>query len=196
MTLITHFKSFFNLRVFLIAFLFILAIALTCWSIFISRPAPSHKFNQRNHPDAFMEEITAIIFNKSGLPSLKIQAPKMIHYQSDDSTHIREPHVTFFRDSTNPWDIRSFYGETQRGVEQIIFSNHVVIHHVADKTNPTTTLTTNSLTIFPDQKLATTTDPILITQPNTTVHAIGMTANLNNGIIKLLSEAKGEYAPS
>jgi len=54
---------------------------------------------------------------------------------------------------------------------------------------------TDSLTVFPHQKVVSTKDAVVILQPDLTIHAIGMTANIDEGTVKLLSQARGEYAP-
>ena len=55
---------------------------------------------------------------------------------------------------------------------------------------------TASLTVFPDKQQASTDNAIVITQPDTVIHAVGMLADLNEGTVKLLSQAKGDYVPS
>jgi len=188
--------AIFSLKNCTVSLLFILAFVLTSWSILISKQTHPLSVVPSNEPDAYMENIVAIMMDKKGLPSLKIEAPKMLHYIEKDTTHIITPHVTIFRDSPEPWYINSDTADATNGTEQIVFSNHVIIHHPADVANPNTTMNTTSLTVFPDQQQAKTVDPVVITQPDTIIHAIGMLANLNSGTIKLLSNAKGDYVPN
>jgi len=143
-----------------------------------------------------MENIVALVMNKQGSPSLKVEAPKMTHYADDDVTWITYPHVTVYRQSPEPWYINSDHAEATNGTEEILFSDNVVIHHSADSENPDTTMKTATLTVFPDKKQATTNDPVVITQPDTIIHAIGMIADLNDGTVKLLSKARGDYVPA
>lgn len=179
-----------------LSFLLILAIALSAWSILISHPAKLDTGKRSNQPDAYMEDVVATIMNKEGNPSLKIESPKMTHFVDGDTTYIISPHVTVYRKSPQPWFINSDSAEATKGIEQIVFSNNVVIHHPSDIDDPNTTMETASLTIFPDKQQAKTDDAITITQPDTTMHAIGMLANLNDGTVQLLSQAKGDYVPS
>ena len=177
--------------------LFIIAFALSAWSMLQSRE-PHHValLDQIDQPDAYMENILATFINKQGSPSLTIQSPKMTHYPDNDKTYILHPHVTIYRQSPQPWYITSEYAQAFNGTEHILFSNNVIIHHPADTENPNTTMETASLTIFPDKQQARTDHAVTIRQPDTIVHAIGMLANLNDGTIKLLSQAKGDYAPT
>jgi lipopolysaccharide export system protein LptC len=186
-----------TLRNSLLSFLLIIAMGLSAWSILVSKTTKPAKITaDTNVPDAFMEDVTTIIMNKQGTPSLKIETPKMTHYTNNDTTYIEQPKVTIYRRSPNPWFINSDNATAMQGVSQILFSNNVVIHHSGDKENPTTTMQTNTLTVFPDKQTAQTDQAVTINQPDTIVHAVGMLANMNDGTVKLLSQAKGEYAPT
>jgi len=177
--------------------LLIIALVLSGLSIWFSHQSRSSAVdNHPNEPDAYMENIVATIMNKQGTPSLKIEAPSMTHYVEDDTTHIQYPHVTVYRQSPQPWYINSSYAEASNGTEEILFSNNVVIHHPADIANPNTTMETASLTVFPDKQQAKTDNAVTITQPDTVIHAIGMLADLTDGTVKLLSQAKGDYVPT
>lgn len=185
------------LRKLITIFLLFLATSLTGWSILIWKQSSAIvTSNQIKKPDAYMENVISTVLNKEGKPSLKIETPKMIHYPEGDTTHLTTPHVTVYRQSPKPWTIDSDYATASQGVTQILFWSHVVIHHPTDSVNPNTTLQTPSLTIFPDKQIAKTDQAVVLKQPDATVHAIGMLANLDDGTIKLISKARTEYVPS
>lgn len=179
-----------------ISLLFLIAFVLSAWSILLSKQLQPTTHEHPNEPDAYMENIVAIIMNKQGSPSLKIEAPKMTHYAENDTTYINSPHVTVYRQSPEPWYINSDHAEAFNGTDEILFSDNVIIHHPSDIANPNTTMKTASLTVFPDKQQASTNNAVIITQPDTTIHAVGMLADLNNGTVKLLSQAKGDYVPA
>ncbi len=178
--------------------LLFLAVFFSAWLLVLSKHhKPITTQNDLvNQPDSFMEGVTATIMSKTGNPSLKIQSPKMIHYAENDTTDIVKPHVTIYRQSPEPWYVDSDRGKAINGIEHIIFSSNVVIHHPSDAANPVTIMKTATLDVFPDKKQATTADAVTITQPDTIVHAIGMLANLEDGTVQLLSNAKGDYVPT
>ncbi len=180
----------------LISFLLFVAVGLSSWSIIISKKKPVYIPKDQGVPDSYMENITATIIDKTGFQVLKIESPKMVHYSKNDTMDITTPHITFFRQSPEPWHINSDFAKATQGIEQILFWSNVVIHHNEDIAAHTTTMKTETLTVFPAKKIASTQDAVLITQPDTTIRAIGMWANLNDGIIKLLTDTKGEYAPN
>ncbi len=189
--------GFISLKNSTFSLLLIIAIALSAWSIMLSKQSLlSTTEEDSSQPDAYMENIVATIMNKQGNPSLKIEAPKMVHYVENDTTTITHPRVTVYRQSPQPWYINSESAQALNGLEQVIFTKNVVIYHPADAENPLTSMKTDSLTVFPDKQQAQTANAVVINQPDTEVHAVGMLADLNDGTIKLLSKAKGDYVPN
>jgi lipopolysaccharide export system protein LptC len=179
-----------------ISLLLLAAILLSSWSILTSSSMPINPTTENpNEADAFMQDVVTTALNKEGKPAFQLATPKMTHYPAGDTTHIVTPHVTFYKQSSKPWYIDADYANATHGTHEVVFSNHVNIHHPADEDHPNTKMQTDTLTIFPDQQVASTNDPVIFMQPDTTIHAIGMLANLTAGTIKLLSKAKGEYAP-
>jgi lipopolysaccharide export system protein LptC len=180
-----------------ISFLLMFAIGLSAWSIMIANPSKSiHTEDDPSRPDSFMQDIVATMFNKDGKPTLRLIAPQLTHFPENNLTHIVTPRVTIFRTSPQPWYIDADYADAKNGIDEIRFWSNVQIRHPADTENPKTSMNTESLSVFPDQQIASTKDAVTFVQPDTTVHAIGMLANLSDGTIKLLSQAKGEYAPT
>jgi lipopolysaccharide export system protein LptC len=185
----------FSLKNVAITFLLILATAFSAWSIMIS---PQHQIVADNDPkqiDSYMENVQATNFNSKGQPSLKLTTPKMLHYPENNTTYITTPRLVVYRQSPEPWYVNADYAKATNGMDEILFWSHVDIHHLADIENPSMLLRTETLTIFPNEQIAQTDAPVTFTQPDTTVHAVGMLANLDVGTIKLLSQTQGEYDP-
>lgn len=180
----------------MIALLLVLAVGLSSWSILLSKKANITASGSSSRPDAFMENVTATIINKEGLRSLLIESPRMVHYAENDTTVIESPHITVYRDSPEPWHINADNAKATQGTNKIFFWSNVIIHHPYDDSTPVTTFKTATLTVYPQQKMAQTADEVTLSQPESVVHAVGMMANLNDGEVKLLSQARGEYVPS
>ena len=181
----------------LTAFLMV-ALAASLWSFFQSGGVHTgpHPRPMGNQPDAWMENVSAVILNEFGKPALGIKTPRLAHYSGNDTTRIQKPEVTFYRNSPEPWHINAEEGIATHGIGNILFSTHVTVHHAADRLNPEILLKTESLTLLPDQNEANTQERVTITQPDAMIDAKGMSANLNTGIIHLLSDTRSEYVPA
>ncbi len=75
-----------------ISLLMIIVVGLATWTTFLSyRPESKKVANIPARPDAFMEDVTALIMDKQGKPNMKIVTPKMVHYLENDMTHLLSP---------------------------------------------------------------------------------------------------------
>lgn len=181
----------------IISILLAISIILSGWSFLKSNHSDNVVVTDtENRPDAFMENVSALVTNRDGKATLKIESPKMIHYHNNDMTYIEKPHIIIYRQTSEPWHINSDFAKATKGIDQILFWDNVVIRHEPDEGNPETTIKTATLTVFPHDQIAKTEDKITLLQPNTSVYGIGLLANMNNGSIKLLKEARGDYAPN
>ncbi|OAI49417.1 hypothetical protein AYO45_02585 [Gammaproteobacteria bacterium SCGC AG-212-F23] len=182
-----------SMKNFFYGILLITAIALSSWSLLISNKMKTRMNTVVNTTDAVMENVVATIINSQGKISLKVFSPKVVHYMEDDTTHFATPHVLIYKDSAQPWQINSAFAKATHGTSEILFSENVVLNHAADGKHPNTSIQTDTLTIFPEKQTAETSQAITITQPDVTVHAIGMLANLDDGTVKLFSQTQSEY---
>ena len=177
-----------------LTFFMITACSVFLWSTYFLKQQPTLPLVD-NIPDAFMEDVVTTILDKEGNPKLEITTPKMVHFSKEDTTRLLTPHLTLYRDSPEPWYITSQYAKAWQGIENVNFWQDVNIQHAADEKSPQTTIKTSTLTVHPNQRTAQTDAPITLLQPNMTVNAVGMFADMNSGDIKLLSNTRGEYFP-
>src|SRR3990167_2653924 len=140
-------------------------------------------------PDAYMENVTAIIVDKVGKISMKIVTPKMLHYAQNDKTDFIDPQLTLYHKSPNPWFVESRTAQALHGINNVVFKGDVTIHHPADYNNPATVIKTTTLTVHPNERTAETTEAITMIQPNSVIKAVGMHADMDSGNIRLLSQA-------
>ena len=104
-------------------------------------------------PDAYMEDVVALVLDKQGKPKMKIISPKMVYYAKDDKTLLTTPQLTLYRKSPQPWYITSQFAEATQGTEHVLFKEQVVIQHAADINNPATVIKTTTLLVHPTRRL-------------------------------------------
>lgn len=180
-----------------ISLIFILAVGMAAWLTLSYYPASSPASQSAAAiPDAYMENVTAVILDKFGKVTMKIVTPRLVHFTENDTTNLIDPQMTLYRKSPKPWFITSKFARATQGIDNVNFWDDVIIHHPADFNNPSTVIKTATLLVHPNNQTAETTDLITLIQPNIIVKAIGMFADMDTGNIKLLSQAQGEYAPT
>lgn len=180
----------------IISLLMITAVGFATWAtLSFYRPTTTITTPTIELPDAYMEDVVAFVMDKFGKPSMKIVTPRMVHFAKNNTSRLTTPEIVLYRESSKPWYITAKYGKSSQGVAQVDFWENVELFHPADEANPDTWIKTSILTIHPNQQTAFTNDIITLTQENLLLQAIGMQADMKSGNIKLLSHARGEYAP-
>lgn len=172
-------------------------IMLAIWSTVLSfMPDRPSGLTLTEQPDAYMEDVSAVFMDKFGKPKMKIITPKLVHYLSNDTSQLTEPKLTLYRKSPKPWYVSSHFARATHGIDNITFREDVIIHHPGDDKLPATLIKAPTILVHPNNETVETNEEIELTQPNLTVKATGMRADMNSGNIMLLSQAKGEFRPN
>ena len=173
------------------------AIATTILLVLEVKPIhPHHQLLRDQIPDQFMWDVSATKFDEKGVRTSELRSPHIVHYPKDDTSALKTPKITVYHAPAPAWHIQAKHGKTQEGTSIIDLSEDVRIHQAAGKNNYETTLLTQALTFYPDRHFAETDKPVTMFQPGSHVEATGMQADFVNNWVKLLSHARGDYAPT
>lgn len=143
--------------------------------------------------DAFMANATYMATDENGLITHKLVTPYAEHYLHRDSSKLQSPYITIYNKDQQPWLISSKTGGSEQGLAKICLQGEVKLYQAPGNNNNETTITTDILTILPQQQIAVTKSPVVITQPNAIINAVGLKADLASGNIELSSKARGVY---
>jgi len=178
----------FRYAIYIVLFIFLI---LSFWMVFHQN---FRIFQNDKAPDAFMTQAHIIRLNKFGKKHYELMSPKVQHYTKDDQTFSQKPFVIVYGENNeSPWHINGDKSHSIHGDQKIILTGHVKIKQLPGINSNNVTITTSQLTWYPRRSFAQTDRPVTITQLNSQVHAIGMTADFKKDWIKLLSQAKGFY---
>ena len=142
-------------------------------------------------PDFFMTNATYSKFDNNGNISNQFSTREIIHFQHQNNYIFANPSLKMYSDKTSPWYITATNGKSKEGKSAIYLWDNVKLVQNSDFD-----ITTTTLTVYPDRKFASTDKPITIVQNGSIVKAIGATADLNHGIVTLLSNVSCEYQPN
>lgn len=174
--------------------LLVMALAFSAWLIQqIGSENTAGTHNSNNTPDSFMVKAIYTRMNDLGQLSSRIYTSQVVHYPHDDVSNFKDPNIIVFTPDREPWNVTAQQGVSQHGVTQVTLKNNVRVHQNAGPNNQELTLTTNSLTIFPENQTAQTDQPVTIIQPGTLINSVGLRADLKKGVVELLSKARGVY---
>ena len=165
----------------------IIAVGIAAWTTPVLSPAKCRTSAQAvKLPDAFMENVIAVVMDKQGKVNMKIViAENDSLRRPDDTTYLTTPALTIYHRSPQPWYITSNFAKATRD-DNVDFWDDVFIHHAADTTIPPRLSKPKIYCSSHSRPDCRNRDPITLMQPNVMVIATGMHANLNIGDIKLL----------
>lgn len=181
------------------AWLFIALICMACSSWYFASSSVVIKLDAHTlstTTDMIVNHLTVHQFDTEGRLANYIQTPLMHHIAENNTHWLKTPHIIVSQQNQPAWEIHAQQATALYGGQQITFNQNVVIHQGKDKNTQESTLTTETITYFPKDKLAKTPLDITYERAGNIVQAKGMEAYLSEKRVKLLSQARGTYAPS
>jgi lipopolysaccharide export system protein LptC len=173
-----------------VAILTLLA-ALTFWLERATHiEAPREDGRKRHDPDYMAEKFTVRRFGPTGALQNTLSAQKMVHYPDDDTTLASEPRLAYLG-SLRPTQLSAKEGLIGADAQEIVLIGDVRAVRKGAGKDPDLVIASSTLTIFPDDEVARTSAPVVITQGKSVVHGVGLEADNKTAIYQLLSQVNG-----
>jgi len=156
---------------------------------------------QDQFPTTIIEHSSTKQFNEQGELDYTFKSNEIRQFQKHnqkphkkDIAELDYPDMTLFQTDSAPWRITSDKG-TAFGTGQKMNLRGNVLVWQNNQDAGTSELSTSFLTLKPQQQHAKTNKPVKLSSPGHLTTATGMTANLKNNTIKLLSNVRGIHEP-
>jgi len=151
-----------------------------------------------NSFDGFMSDVIAIKMDRNGYPRTELLSPTFHYYRTKDNITIDKPRMLINPDNlhVDGLSITADQAIAFLTTKTIHLYRNVIITRNQNKHSPKTKFLTSALTIEPDQNKAYTHRQVTIIQPENTLTAKGLRANLKTGVISFVSHASGEFNPN
>lgn len=147
-----------------------------------------------------MEGVSAYRFDDQGRLYQVVKMQSWLHYKGAEISQMLVPSLKVYHPDGSIWHIaaqtgESFHSHLHSPIEKIQLSRNVVVDRQMLHSEGWLKLTTQILTFFPNQPLATTNEPVVVESPQLKIHAQGMRAHLDRQAIEFLKDVKSSYAP-
>ncbi|MFM9834599.1 MAG: LPS export ABC transporter periplasmic protein LptC [Methylophilaceae bacterium] len=150
--------------------------------------------SNRHDPDYTMNNFVTSQTDATGKLRYVLAATEMVHYPDDDSTTLQRPRFTQYNTDKPYTRIEGLRGYISNNGEEIQLVDNVKVTREAFDGKGEMQISTEKLTILPDQDIAKTDSPVIITQaPKTVIHATGMVYNKKDQTVKLNKRVKVHY---
>ncbi|USE38228.1 LPS export ABC transporter periplasmic protein LptC [Endozoicomonas sp. SCSIO W0465] len=154
----------------------------------------------RQDADYFLVDARIKEYDVYGKLQYQLESESISHYPHNDNTLLQYPILTNFSDNGQLTVSRSENGKLLSGGKDIELWDNVVVVQSSPSVQQQAyeqklTMETDFLTISPDEEIADTNRPVLITSDTGETRALGMTAWYQQGKIQLKSRVRGVYEP-
>ena len=168
---------------------------ITFWiNLTVEQQGPKIDGSNRHDPDYTMNNFVTTQTDTTGKLRYVLAAAEMLHYPDDDGTVLQRPRYTQYAVNKPYTQIEALRGYVSSNGEEVELVDNVKVVRQAFGGKGEMQVLTEKLVIFPNQELAKTNSPVIITQaPKTVIRAKGMVFDKKNQTIKLFNRVKVHY---
>ncbi len=147
-------------------------------------------------PDLFIESGLITTFTETGSIDYRLSARRIDYFREDDTSYLAAPRLVVHNETSAPWQIDAKTGEgyALTGGDSTLRLSEDVIAQQERADGTFTRLTSSTITVFADRRIATSNQPVKIETDEYTLRAVGFETNLETGRIRLRSskDQRGE----
>ncbi len=141
-----------------------------------------------NEPDYIVENFSFVRMNKVGKPSYIISGTKLTHVPLDDIAMIEHPVVQSLAADQPPMTMQSKQARIDHNNREVHLLGGVDVTRTASPKAEALSLTTEALTILPDDEQMQTDQPLTLKVGRSTLTGVGMQANNATGDMRILDK--------
>lgn len=173
----------------------LLLAIITFWiNLTVEQQGPKIDGSDRHDPDYTMNNFVNTQTDTTGKLRYVLAAAEMVHYPDDDSTVLQRPRFTQYTIDKPYTRIEGLRGYVASNGEEVTLVDNVKVTRQAFDGKGEMQIATEKLVILPNQDIAKTDAPVVITQaPKTVIHATGMVFDKKHQTVQLLNRVKVHY---
>jgi lipopolysaccharide export system protein LptC len=130
-----------------------------------------------NEPDYIIERFSSVRMGNDGKPSYIVSGDKLVHRPVDDSSEIDQPMVRNMGEGRPQTDMHAARARVDENNTRVILKDNVRVERAQAGKSAAMLLTTEAMTVYPDEDRMETDQPVHIVQGGSNITAQGMRAN-------------------
>lgn len=139
----------------------------------------------RNEPDYIVDRFSFVRMNKQGKPGYIISGDRLTHRPIDDSSDIDKPVVHSLAGDQPPMNIHADTAHVDQDNSRVKLKGNVDVVRPATPTSQALRMTTEALTVLPNDETMNTDLPVALRVGSSTASGVGMQANNATRQVKL-----------
>ncbi|MBI4807720.1 MAG: LPS export ABC transporter periplasmic protein LptC [Nitrosomonadales bacterium] len=173
----------------------LLLLLATYWLNQQVQPLPQSQGQQRHDIDYSVDRFSAVTLNTEGQPRFVIAAERLWHYPDDDTTHLQMPQLTNLYPDRPPTRTAAQTGMISSKGDHVYLYDEVRILRPASDGSGEQRFATDYLHVVPDSDWADTDQSVVVTDPYSTLRAVGMELDNKARTVRLLSRVRANHEP-
>ena len=149
----------------------------------------------RHDPDAMAENFLVRQFDEKGRVKYRLTAPYMMHFPDDDSSELKSPTLIHYRPDAASLTLSGKNARVTSKGQTVFLWDDVKAVRAATPARPEMVARMPDLTVQPDDGIAFTGSPVVITEDKSWVKGVGMHLDNKTSTFKLQSQVTGLSYP-
>lgn len=149
----------------------------------------------RHDPDAMAENFQVRQFDEKGRVKYRLTAPYLTHFPDDDSSELKSPTLIHYRPNAPALTLSGQNAKVSSKGQTIFLWDDVKAVRAATPERPELVARMPDLTVRPDDGIAFTQSPVVITEDKSWVKGVGMHLDNNTSTFELQSQVSGLSYP-
>ena len=144
-------------------------------------------------PEWYFTDASLTATDSEGRLAYRIDAPRIAHEPTDDTALLESPRLEWLQGRGPPLVITAARGRADADTQRVALSGGVAV--VDESTGTRVEFRADDLLVDAAARVASTTSPIQVVSLHGDLRAVGLTADMNAGTIRLESSVRGRYVP-
>jgi len=172
--------------------LMLVLAGVTYWlDVIVNEGSGAREHPAGSDPDFIVDNFKVTRMNATGSADYVLTAKRMEHVRDENQTRVTLPELIHYAPDKPPVQLDAERGVVTGNGEITEFYDNVVVRRAGVNGDPPLILKTRYLRALPDKALASTDDPVEITEGDSVVTGIGMDVDNNTRIFHLHQQVRG-----
>ncbi len=154
---------------------------------------PAAKAPLATAPDSFVDGLSLTKLNASGEPVFRLFSKHMVHFPADNRTEYEAPFLVSLDADRPKLTLRAKRARANAKGDVTELFEDVELLRAAGKKEPQVRVTSQSMTLYSEEEVARTADPVKIEYASSVLTGVGMEFNHATRQFGLNSTVKGSY---
>lgn len=177
----------------------LLALVLGTWwaADYAQRSIPIDPPRRLTHEmDSFIDRFVMVRINEEGIAEARLEGPRAVHYPDDDSYEIVTPRAVSQRPDRSVTIATARTAVMDQGGDRIRLQGDVRLERHNDDDTPDLRIDTPALTLLPDDDVAYTAEPAVITRADgSKMSGVGMHYDNKSRVLRVDSQTRVTIMP-